>query len=72
MELIKKADTEWMGNGFGSRCAEWGIEGFDGYTLKGSTGSWSVWRDSDHRRMVTGSTRKEAAELFVEIHGEVA
>lgn len=70
-KLKKISGTEWMGNGFGTRSAEWSIVGFDGYVLRGSTGSWSVF-NPDRRRVVTGHSRDQAAELFVQVMADRA
>jgi hypothetical protein len=70
VKLKKKAPTAWMGNGFGTANAEWELKGWPGYTLRGSLGDWSVRRDSDNKRIVTGHTRNEAAELFLEVMRE--
>ena len=66
VKLKKISDTEWMGNGFGTRSAEWSIVGHPGYILSGSTGDWSVWNNR-RGRITTANSRNDAAQQFVDL-----
>jgi len=66
MKLKKLSNTEWKGNGFGTSPARWEISGYDGYTVSGSTGMWSVFTP-EGKRIVSGHTRTEASETFIEV-----
>ena len=68
-KLIKLKSTHWQGNGFGTSTAVWGITGFDGYTIRGATGLWSVF-DAASKRVISAHSRNQALETFLQVMGD--
>ncbi len=40
LKLTKAKSTEWMGNGFGSRTAEWVVKGNESIEVRKIGGNW--------------------------------
>lgn len=58
IKLTKTEGTDWAGNGFGSRAAEWVVKGAEGIAIRSvSSGTWYAIEDG--KRIASGSTRSE-------------
>lgn len=48
IKLTKAKDTEWMGNGFGTRTAEWIVKGHENIEVRKIGGNWTAF-DGDKK-----------------------
>jgi len=63
IKLTKTEGTDWAGNGFGTRAAEWAVKGAEGITIRSvSSGTWYAIEDG--KRIATGSTRRELLDVL--------